>query len=66
MPQELLESNSGILMPCCFLLRFSVKALRKPVKIVNKFGAINISGEYGSIDIDEKDFVLTDGKGPTN
>jgi hypothetical protein len=27
-------------------------------KIVDKYGGINISGIYGSIEIDEKDFVV--------
>jgi hypothetical protein len=33
------------------------KALRKAEKIVDTHGAINMSGIYGSIEIDEKDFV---------
>jgi hypothetical protein len=33
------------------------KALRKAEKIVDKYGGINISDEYGSIKIDEKDFI---------
>ena len=33
------------------------KALRKAKRIVDRYGAINISGFYGSIEIDEKDFV---------
>jgi hypothetical protein len=31
--------------------------LRKAQKIVDKYGTINISGHYGSIEIDEKDFI---------
>lgn len=33
------------------------KALRRAERIVDKYGAINISGIYGSIEIDEKDFI---------
>ena len=33
------------------------KALRKAERIVNKFGGINISGQYDSIEIDERDFI---------
>ena len=33
------------------------KALRKAERIVNKFVGINISGQYGSISIDEADFI---------
>jgi hypothetical protein len=32
-------------------------ALTKARSIVDKYGAINISGVYGSIEIDEEDFV---------
>lgn len=35
-------------------------ALRKAEKIVNKEGGINISGEYGSIKIDESEFIPFD------
>jgi hypothetical protein len=34
-----------------------VKALKKAERIVNREGGINILGQYGSIEIDEKDFV---------
>ena len=33
------------------------KALRKAQKLVNENGGISTRGEYGSIEIDEKDFV---------
>ena len=33
------------------------KAQRKAERIVDRYGAINMSGFYGSIEIDEKDFV---------
>jgi hypothetical protein len=33
------------------------KALSKAERIVNKYGGINISGQYGSIEIDERDFI---------
>jgi hypothetical protein len=33
------------------------KALRKAERIVDKNGGINISGEYGSIEVDEQDFI---------
>ena len=32
------------------------KAYKKALKVVEQNGAINISGEYGSIEIDEDDF----------
>jgi bisphosphoglycerate-dependent phosphoglycerate mutase len=32
------------------------KALRQARKVVDSNGMINVSGEYGSIEIDEKDF----------
>ena len=37
-------------------------ALRKARRIVNKYGAINRSGIYGSIEIDEKVFIPYDNK----
>ncbi|MGA9150212.1 MAG: hypothetical protein WBZ36_06525 [Candidatus Nitrosopolaris sp.] len=33
------------------------KALKKAQRIVDRFGSISTSGEYGSIEIDSKDFV---------
>ena len=36
----------------------SGNALKKARRIVNQNGGINISGEYGSIEIDEKEFHL--------
>ena len=33
------------------------EALKRAHKIVDEFGAINRSGEYGSIEIDPQDFV---------
>jgi len=33
------------------------KALKKAERLVNKQGSISTSREYGSISIDEKDFV---------
>jgi hypothetical protein len=33
------------------------KALKKAQRIVDRFGSISTSGEYGSIGIDSKDFV---------
>jgi hypothetical protein len=33
-------------------------ALAKAAKLLNQNGGINISGEYGSIEIDEKEFIL--------
>jgi len=33
------------------------RALKKAEKIVNKFGSITTSGEYGSIEIDRGDFI---------
>lgn len=35
------------------------KALRKAEKVVDKYGGINISGVYGSIEIDERDRAPT-------
>jgi len=32
------------------------QALKKAEKLVNENGGINIPGEYGSLEIDEKDF----------
>jgi hypothetical protein len=32
-------------------------ALKKAERIVDKLAGINISGEYGSIEIDESDFI---------
>lgn len=32
-------------------------ALKKASRIVNKYGAINMNGFYGSIEIDQNDFV---------
>jgi hypothetical protein len=34
-----------------------IKARKKAEKIVDREGGINISGMYGSIEIDEKDFI---------
>jgi hypothetical protein len=39
------------------------RGLQKAKRIVDRFGGINISGEYGSIEIDEKDFVPNNGGG---
>src|ERR687888_1421099 len=36
------------------------EALREAEKVVDTYGAINLSGMYGSIEIDEKDFVPWD------
>jgi len=36
------------------------RALQKAEKIVNKFGSITTSGEYGSIEIDQRDFIPMD------
>jgi hypothetical protein len=33
------------------------KALRKAESIVDRYGVINISGVYGSIEIDQNDFI---------
>jgi hypothetical protein len=44
-------------------VRFKGKAARKAARIVDKFGSIGTSGEYGSIDIDEHDFIKEE-KGP--
>lgn len=36
---------------------FKEKGLRKTERIVDKYGNLGTSGEYGSIFIDEKDFI---------
>ena len=36
------------------------KALLKAEMIIDKYGGINIQGDYGSIEIDEKDFLPFD------
>lgn len=33
------------------------EALKEAEGLVNKFGSISTSGQYGSIEIDEKDFI---------
>jgi hypothetical protein len=35
------------------------KALKKAERLVNQNGGINISGQYGSIEINEEDFIPT-------
>jgi hypothetical protein len=48
---ELTDNRSGIL---------SGKALRRAEKIVNLYCGVNVSGIYGSIEIDESDFAPID------
>lgn len=42
--------------------RLRGKALQKASKIVDRFGGLGTSGEYGSIEIDPNDFVIEDDK----